>query len=123
MSHQKMSENTSEGNVNNYSKGSKVLYSPAALRDLDRVWTEVFEASASYDITEKYIDELMDKIEEKNIFPDSGSPLYYENQFTGYRFVVYKEYISFYRVERNALLIDRILYRKSDYMQILGFGM
>ena len=41
----------------------KVQYSKAAIRDLDRVWAEVFEASRSYDITEKYIDDLMDKVE------------------------------------------------------------
>ena len=36
----------------------KVEYSKAAIRDLDRVWTEVFEASKSYDITEKYMNDL-----------------------------------------------------------------
>ena len=40
----------------------KVEYSKIAIRDLDSVWIEVFEASKSYDIAEKYINDLMDKI-------------------------------------------------------------
>ena len=59
-----------------------VEYSVAAIRDLDRVWEEVFGVSKSYDITSKYIDDLMDKVEERADFPKSGSPLYYENKFT-----------------------------------------
>ena len=39
-----------------------VEYSKAAVRDLDRVWSEVFRASRSYDITERYLNDLMDII-------------------------------------------------------------
>ena len=61
-----------------------VIYSPSALRDLDRVWSEVFEASKDLSVTEKYIDDLLDKIEDRSLQPKSGAPLYYENSFTGY---------------------------------------
>ena len=40
----------------------RIEYSPIAIRDLERVWNEVFEASKDYDITQKYLDELMDKV-------------------------------------------------------------
>jgi hypothetical protein len=40
-----------------------VEYSQVAIRDLDRVWNEVFEASKDYDTTQKYLDDLMDKVE------------------------------------------------------------
>ena len=100
----------------------KVKYSKAAIRDLDRVWTEVFEASKSYDITEKYMNDLMDKVEAKADYPKSGSPLYYQDNFTGYYFVVFKAYLAFYRLVENVMLIDRVLFGRSDYMRYLHLG-
>ena len=43
----------------------------------------------------------------------------YGHTFTGYYFVIFKAYMAFYRLENNTMLIDRILYGKSDYMRIL----
>ena len=96
-----------------------VSYSKAAIRDLDRVWTEVFEVSKSYDITERYIDDLMDKVDAKADYPESGTPLYFENRFTGYYFVVFKAYMAFYRVEKDVILVDRVLFGRSDYIRYL----
>lgn len=100
----------------------KVQYSKSAIRDLDRVWAEVFEASKSYDITKKYIDDLMDKVEAEADYPKSGSPLYYQDSFTGYYFVVFKAYLAFYRLEDDVMLIDRVLFGRSDYMRYLHLG-
>ena len=97
-----------------------VKYSKLAILDLERIKTEVFSASKSPDIAEKYIDDLMDKIEAKALMPKSGTPLYYKELFTGYYFVVFKAYISFYRIEDSCVLVDRILYGKSDYIHHLG---
>ena len=97
----------------------QVKYSKAAIRDLDRVWTEVFEASKDIEITKKYIEELLDKVEKKSDYPESGSPLYYENSFTGYYFIVFKAYLAFYRLEKETVMVDRVLFGKSDYMRTL----
>ena len=97
----------------------EVKYSKAAIRDLDRVWSEVYKASQNHEITIQYNDDLMDKVGAKADCPKSGSPLYYEDTFTGYYFIVFKAYMAFYRLENNTMLIDRILYGKSDYMRIL----
>ena len=87
--------------------------------DLDRVWSEVFEASKDYDIAAQYVNELMDKVEAKAEHPKSGSPLYYEDSFTGYYFVVFKSYLAFYRLENGVILVDRILFGRSDYLKVL----
>lgn len=65
----------------------RIEYSPIAIRDLDRVWNEAFEASKDYDITQKYLDELMDKVEAKADCQKSGAPLYYQDLF--YRLLLY----------------------------------
>ena len=96
-----------------------VEYSRTAIRDLDRLWEDVFSASRSFEIAETYVDDLMNKIEDRSDFPSSGSPLYFENSFTGYYFIVFKAYIAFYRLEKDVMYIDRILFGKSDYLRHL----
>lgn len=98
-----------------------IKYSRAAKLDIDRIYSEVFQACRDKDTTKKYLIELLDKIEEKTLFPDSGTPICFENMFTGYRYVSYKAYSAFYRIEETSVLIDRILYNKSDYMRLLKF--
>ena len=55
-------------------------------------------------------------------YPLSGAPLYYDDRFTGYYYVVFKEYLAFYRLEGERILIDRVLFGRSDYIRILKSG-
>lgn len=99
----------------------KIVYSPLAFQDIDKVWVEVFEASKSVDVARKYIADLIKKIEKKEGFPKAGSPLYYNDLFTGYYFIVFKAYLVFYRVDDDTLYVERVLMGKSDYIRkILG---
>ena len=43
-------------------------YSPLFLRDLERIWTEVFSVSQNLITSNQYINDLMDKIEKYNQF-------------------------------------------------------
>lgn len=97
----------------------RIEYSQAAIRDLDRVWNEVYEASKEADIATRYVDGLMDCVAEKRAFPKSGAPLYYENRFTGYYYVVFKAYMAFYRIVEERILVDRVVFGRSDYMRII----
>lgn len=92
-------------------------YSPRAEEDLIRIQDEVFEASRDKEITEKYLVELMDRVEAKADYPRSGAPLYWFDRFTGYYYVVFKAYIAFYYPADNGMRIERILHAKSDYMR------
>ena len=100
----------------------KVKYSKVAIRDMDRMWAEVYEASKRPDTANRYIEDFLKKVGEKKDFPQSGTPLYYEDGFTGYYYVVFKAYIAFYRVEGDSMLVDRVLFGKSDYMRTLRFA-
>ena len=97
----------------------RIEFSKAAIRDLDRMWAEVFEASRSNDTSNQYITDLLDFTEKRSIFPKAGNPLYYENSFTGYYYIIFKAYIIFYRLEEEKMLIDRVLFGKSDYIRQL----
>ena len=101
-------------------KKYEVVYSQQAIRDLDDVWEQVAMASKDHDITEKYLDDLLDAIEAMATHPKTGIPLYYGETFTGYYHVNFKEYMAFYRIEDSKMLVDRILYAKMDYIRRLG---
>lgn len=96
-------------------------YSPEALDDIDRVWSEVWEASRDFDTADRYIDDLRARIRKKTCFPKSGSPLSYMGEFTGIYMVFFKAYIAFYRIHDHAIEVGRVLYAGSDYMTTL-FG-
>ena len=96
-----------------------IEYSPEAIRDLDDVFADVLTASSDMELTHNYLDELQDKIVAMAGHPETGTPLYYEDLFTGYYFVRYKEYLAFYRLDNGKMLVDRVLFRKRDYLRVL----
>lgn len=96
-----------------------IVYSEAAIRDLDRVWDEVFAASKSNETARRYISGLMDKVEQYKTFPSSAAPLNWGDMFTGYHFVVYKAYMVFFRIDGETIKVARVLFGKSDYLKIL----
>ncbi len=98
-----------------------VRYSPSARKDLDKVWDDVFSASTSLEITERYITDFLDVIAQKREFPESGIPLYYRGLFTGFYSVNFKAYKAFYRVRGNYVEVVRVLLQKQEYMTVL-FG-
>ena len=65
----------------------RIEYSPVAVRDLERVWAEVFESSVSEETTTK--------------------------------FVTFKSYMAFYKVETDRMLVSRVVYGKSDHMRTI----
>ena len=99
----------------------KIRYTPTARKDMETVWDGVLEASASYDIADKYVEEFADKIAAKKDFPESGIPLYYCGLFTGFYSVNFKAYKAFYRLNDGYIEVIRVLLAKMEYMKIL-FG-
>ena len=87
--------------------------------DLDRIFSEVLEASKDGFLAEKYVTDIMNEVESKSNYPKTGSPLYYEDGFTGYYYVTIKAYLAFYRIDKNVMFVDRVLFGRSDYMRCL----
>ena len=96
-----------------------IEYAPEAVRDLDNVFSDVFEVSKDLEITHKYLDDLLDAVESLVKRPKTGTPLFYDDLFTGYYYIRFKEYLAFYRIDDKKMLVDRILYRKCDYLRLL----
>ena len=98
----------------------QIKYSAYALLDLDKIYNEVYNSSLDHNIASNYINGIMDKIKEKEEFPESGTPLYIFGTNTECRYVIYKSYIAIYGVRDNSVLVYRIIYMKSDYQKILN---
>lgn len=98
-----------------------IIYSPEFDLDIDQIWEDVFEVSKRQDTADRYIYDFIVKIKKKQEFPLSGSPVYYEDHFTGYYYVHFKAYNAFYIVEGEYIRLVRALSSRSDYMRIL-FG-
>lgn len=96
-------------------------YSPAAMQDMEAVWDSVFEASKSYEIADRYVNDFADEIATKRAFPQSGIPLLYRGLFTGFYSVNFKAYKAFYRINGSYIEVARIIMMKQDYIRIL-FG-
>ena len=100
---------------------SKVEYSPKAVRDLDEIWDYIENELCNPSAAQNTVDGIMDKIDDLAMFPESGAKLEFDNGLeSGYRFVVFKNYLAFYRLRPdNVVYVDRVIYAVRDYMRIL----
>lgn len=97
----------------------KIKYSAEALSDIRQIGLDVFEVSKSKDITRNYLNDFFDSVEKKQLFPESGIRLYFNDYFTGFYFVHFKAYNAFYRIVGDRVEIVRVLSSKSDYIRVL----
>ena len=100
---------------------NKINYSPLALNDMDEIWNYISNELLNPTAANDTINGILDNVEKIKEHPESGSPLYFDDIFSGYRFVMFKNYLAFYRISGSDIYVDRVLYVKRDFMKIL-FG-
>lgn len=101
---------------------NSINYSPKALGDLDEIWEYIAIKLSDRVAADNTIDGILNAVDQLERFSEIGTPLYFESGlFSGYRFVIYNNYLAFYRIVGNSVYIDRVIYVKRDYMHIL-FG-
>ena len=99
---------------------NKIVYSPKARNDLDEIWTYISEKLLNPSAAEATVNGILDTIDMLQAQAEIGKPLYFSSDlFSGYRFLVYKNYLAFYRTSKDTVYIDRIIYGKRDYMRLL----
>ena len=100
----------------------KVKYSPNALCDLDEIWEYISNILKDSIAADRTVNGILDKTELLSEQSMMGTPLYFENNlYSGYRYVICKNYMAFYRLSDDVVYVDRIIYGKRDYMRLL-FG-
>ncbi|THF76548.1 type II toxin-antitoxin system RelE/ParE family toxin [Cohnella fermenti] len=101
-------------------KYSPAAYSPVAMDDMD----EIFSYIAKDDVyaADTLLQKLDQQISNLANFPQMGSVLSedeYQLVQRGYRFIVVKPYLVFYRVIQGTVIIHRILHGRRDYLREL----
>ena len=99
---------------------NKIHYSPESRRDLDDIWDYIVSELQNRSAAELVINRIIDAVDPLKNFAEMGTPLSSIADIgTDYRFLVSGNYMVFYRVQGNDVYIDRVLYGRSDYMNVL----
>ena len=94
--------------------------SPEALVDLQEIKKYITNDLGNPTAAKKTVAGITKSIRRLRKFPNSGSPLSAHVVIqTDYRFLVYGNYLTFYRYNGKTVVVTRVLYGKRDYLAIL----
>lgn len=100
----------------------KVQFSDLAINDLDEIWEYIAYVLKDTVAANNTISGILDKTDLLAEQPEIGTQLFFDNNlFSGYRYVIYNNYLAFYRISSNTVFVDRVIYGKRDYMKILFY--
>lgn len=95
-------------------------YSPYALHDLDEIWDYIVLELCNSDAAINVVNGIMDAIDKLKVFSEMGTPLSsVADVESDYRFLIFDNYMAFYRSVGANIYIDRVLYSRRDYLRIL----
>lgn len=98
----------------------KVQFSELAINDMDEIWEYIAYVLKDKVAANNTISGILDKTDLLAEQPEIGTQLFFDNNlFSGYRYVIYNNYLAFYRISSNTVFVDRVIYGKRDYMKIL----
>ncbi|QGQ99629.1 type II toxin-antitoxin system RelE/ParE family toxin [Paenibacillus psychroresistens] len=99
---------------------SKIKYTAVAVDDMDEIFSVISLNHLS--LAEVMLEKLNSRISMLSDFPNMGSVLSDEEYSLverGYRFIVVQPYLVFYRVNKDLIIISRILHSRRDYLRDL----
>jgi len=88
-------------------KNFAVEISPRALRDLERVKREVFDASQSDSITADYLRRIAAEIDDLSTMP-TRFPFWKNSR--QYRFLIAEKYLAFFQIEGMRVKVSHVRY-------------
>ncbi len=99
---------------------SKIVLSYDAKNDLKEIKRYIADELDNEIAASNTISKITKSIRRLETQPLMGAPLSSVIEFdTNYRFLVCGNYMVFYRLENNVVLVARIIYGRRDYMKIL----
>ena len=98
----------------------KIFYSPKSRKDLDRIYDYIYDDLNNPIAAEKTVKGILNKIGELKEYPQLGLVWYLENNIdSGFRFLTCDNYIIFYQITKETILIVRILHCLQNYVKQL----
>jgi len=99
---------------------NKLVISPEAKKDLEEIKAYINGEPGNPIAAVNVISRITQSLKTLKDIPGIGRPLSSKVSFdTDYRFLVCGNYLAFYRYSDKTVYIDRILYRRRDYVRIL----
>ena len=100
----------------------EVLISPLARADMQEIADYIRREKRNGDAATRLLRRFQNEIGSLRRFPESGAPLITSGTDRClYRYLVSGSYLIFYHCDQNAVLVDRVLYGRRDYLALL-FG-
>jgi len=101
----------------------KINYTAEARRDLDEIWNYITSEFQNESAAERTVNKIMDAVEQLEAFSELGPSLSSIIDIrSDYRYLVTDNYLTFYRILGPEIRIDRILYGRRNYIDILLKG-
>lgn len=100
----------------------QVKLTETAVSDLRDILYSIADLSGSPDVARSFVEQLRDKVNSLSALPERGAiPHDRVLAAQGYRFLVHKEYLILYTVDKDAAVVyvQAILNGKRDYAKIL----
>ena len=90
---------------------TKILYSPKSRKDLDNIFDYIHDDLNNPVAAKRTVKGILNKINELKEYPQLGPVWYLENNIdSGFRFLRYENYILFYQITKDVILIVRVLH-------------
>ena len=100
----------------------KVQVTEKAFNDINEIADNIKQISQSEDIAKNFVNNIYDKIEILEDYPESGSnPKNRSLLAQGYKFLVYEQYLIFYKKVENTVFVDTVFNSKKDYFKYYKF--
>lgn len=100
----------------------KIIITQRAENDIDIAADYIFKKSCSKEVTVKFINGIYDAIEVLSKFPLSGQNPRSKALFKqGYKYVVYGEYLIFYKIDKKNIIVGSVIHSKRDYYRFYNF--
>ena len=100
---------------------SKILLSPEARKDLAEIGDYIASQLRNKAAAKSLIKRIRIEVLSLEQFPESGTPVCFSGPSFVYRYLICGNYMIFYHLAGDTVLIDRILYGRRDYLSVL-FG-
>lgn len=97
----------------------KVVFLPAAEQDLIELFSYIQNELQNPIAARKVATKLLQRAQSLAAFPEMGAGMEgIDRRFGGYRYLVVDNYLAIYRIADQVSVV-RILYARSDYVQLL----
>jgi plasmid stabilization system protein ParE len=98
-----------------------LFYSPLARLDLDEIRDYISRNLCNPSAAAETVNAILDGAESLEDFPFVGTVVHGLPSIADeYRFLPVRNYLVFYRVTLEGVFVDRILYKRRDYLPLLG---